>query len=133
MATSTRSFGTSKREGHDASGMFSQIAQRLCAYGLSHEDIIKALLDNAGPSLFVNGEVTSVGAYIAEHFSAAGGRLDEEARDHLVDFLQSVGNTEEQIDYWLSYSVELTAFEDETLESVIETEIILARLLEQIR
>jgi len=40
--------------------------------------------------------------------------------------LKASGNSQDQIEYWLSYAAEMSALEDETLESVIETEVIMA-------
>jgi len=42
--------------------------------------------------------------------------------------LKATGNSQAQIEYWLSYAAEMSALEDETLESVIETEAIMARM-----
>ena len=54
------------------------------------------------------------------------------ARDRLIEYLVSVGNTPEQVDYWMGYSVVMKAFEEETIESVMKTEVIIARMQGQI-
>ena len=51
----------------------------------------------------------------------------------LVEHLAVAGNAPDQVDHWLNYSAEMTAFEDETIEAVMETEVILARIQERIR
>ena len=50
------------------------------------------------------------------------------AKDDLVGYLEDAGNSQDQVDYWLSYSSEMTALEGETLAVVIETEAIMARM-----
>jgi hypothetical protein len=54
------------------------------------------------------------------------------AEEALVDYLVDAGNTQEQIDYWLGYSSNMSAVEGETLAEVIETEAILAAMQGQI-
>ena len=54
--------------------------------------------------------------------------LFQAARDRLIEHLVSAGNTPEQVQHWLDYSVEMSAHEEETIESVMETEVILARM-----
>ena len=54
------------------------------------------------------------------------------ARHDLVKHLKSPGNTQDQIDHWLSYAPEMTAREGETPAEVIETEAH-ARMQGQIR
>ena len=44
------------------------------------------------------------------------------ARHDLVKHLKSPGNTQDQIDQWLSYAPEMTTLEGETPAEVIETE-----------
>ena len=46
----------------------------------------------------------------------------------LIAYLETTGNSQTQIDHCLSYAGEMTAQEDETLESVIETEAIARKL-----
>ena len=38
-----------------------------------------------------------------------------------TEYLKATGNSQAQNEYWLSYAAEISALEDETLESVIET------------
>ena len=53
---------------------------------------------------------------------------DIAASNELTSYLEDSGNTQEQIDYWFSYSSNMMALEGETLASIIETEAILARM-----
>ena len=57
----------------------------------------------------------------------------EVAEDRLVEYLVSAGNSESQIDLWLSYSAVMMAHDGETIESVMETEVIMAKMQERIR
>ena len=51
-----------------------------------------------------------------------------DAAHGLVAHLEGTGNTIGQIEHWMNYAAEITAIEDETLELVIETEAIMARM-----
>jgi hypothetical protein len=51
----------------------------------------------------------------------------------LIEYMDSVGNSQAQIGHWLGYAAEMSALEDESLESVIETEAILARMQRRIK
>ena len=55
------------------------------------------------------------------------------ARDKLIEHLISVGNTSDQIQHWLDYSVDMKAYEEETIESVMEIEVALATMQQRIR
>jgi hypothetical protein len=44
----------------------------------------------------------------------------------LIEYLETVGSSQAQIDLWLSYAAEMGAVEGETLAEVIETEVALA-------
>jgi hypothetical protein len=55
------------------------------------------------------------------------------SRHDLIGYMESIGNTRDQIDHWLRYSAEMSALEGETPESVIETEAILKRMQGRIR
>ena len=57
----------------------------------------------------------------------------DDAEGLLIEHLAVAGNAPDQVDHWLSYSAEMTASEGETIESVMETEVILARMQERIR
>ena len=59
--------------------------------------------------------------------------LENGNRTELVEYLETNGNSQSQIDHWLSYAAEMSALEVETLDSVIETEAILARMQERIK
>jgi hypothetical protein len=50
----------------------------------------------------------------------------------LVDYMKGASNTQEQVDYWMDYSSNMSAVDGETLAEVIETEAILAKMQEQI-
>jgi hypothetical protein len=50
----------------------------------------------------------------------------------LAGYMQTGGNTQDQIDYWVDYSSNMMALEGETLAVVIETEAILAKMQGQI-
>lgn len=51
----------------------------------------------------------------------------------LIWHLEESGNTPEQIKYWMGYSPETGALEDETLAEVIKTEAVLAKMQGLIR
>ena len=57
----------------------------------------------------------------------------DDAEELLIEHLEKSGNTQDQVRQWLDYSTMLMAYEDETIESVMETEVILARMQERIR
>lgn len=57
--------------------MFAEIAQRLRGYGLTDLDILAAVLDDARDTLFIDGELTTVGEYFAEQSKS----LNEEIMD----------------------------------------------------
>ena len=63
----------------------------------------------------------------ADNETATSSRYD------LIDYLERIGSTQDKIDHWLSYAAEMTALENETLASVIETEAIMARMQGRIR
>ena len=65
-----------------------------------------------------------------EAIESASGEDLEVTRTRLVENLMSAGNTPDQVQHWLSYSAEMAAYEDETIESVMETEVILNQLLD---
>ena len=50
------------------------------------------------------------------------------AKHDLVRFLEGAGDSQDQVDHWLSFSSEMTALEGETLAAVIEVEAIMARM-----
>ena len=50
------------------------------------------------------------------------------AKHDLVRFLEGAGNSQDQVDHWLSYSSEMAALEGETLAAVIEVEAIMGRM-----
>lgn len=51
----------------------------------------------------------------------------------LIEYLKAAGNTQAKIDHWISYAAEMTAMNDETPGSVIESEVIMVRMQERIR
>ena len=57
----------------------------------------------------------------------------DDAEGLLIEHLAVAGNTQDQVRDWLNYGATLIAYEDETIESVMETEVILARMQERIR
>jgi len=50
------------------------------------------------------------------------------ASNELTRYMEDSGNTQEQIDYWFSYSSNMIALEGETLAAIVETEAILAKM-----
>jgi len=56
---------------------------------------------------------------------------DEEAHiasNELKRFMQDLGNTQKQIEYWFSYSSHMMALELETLAAIVGTQAILAKM-----
>jgi hypothetical protein len=59
--------------------------------------------------------------------------LFQATQDRLIEYLLSTGNSHDQVQHWMDYSVEMQAYEDETIESVMETEVAIARAMGRIR
>jgi hypothetical protein len=55
------------------------------------------------------------------------------ARHDLAKYLEPGGNTQGQIDHWLSYAPDMTALQGETLAEVIETEASKAKIQDRVR
>ena len=53
---------------------------------------------------------------------------DIAASNELTRYMEDSGNTQEQIDYWFSYSSNMMAMVGEPLAAIIETEAILAKM-----
>jgi hypothetical protein len=48
--------------------------------------------------------------------------------DRLMSYMKSSGSSDKQIEYWLSYSSEMSALPGESIGEIIETEVILEKL-----